>query len=132
MNFTTKMMEYPYSRKFEPPAPVIKITLISPANENSIFSHQALIDTGADITTIPQAVIDGLDLMPARDIIAIGYDNTVSIRLTYYVNVRIEDFEFFPLEILSSPGKDFLIGRDILNQWTIVLDGKGQIFKIKK
>lgn len=124
-------MEYPYSHKFDPPAPIIKITLISPASENRTFSHQAQIDSGADMTTIPQAVIDGLDLMPARDIIAIGYDNTISIRLTYYVNIRIEEFKFFPIEILSSPGKDFLIGRDILNQWTITLDGKNQIFKIE-
>jgi hypothetical protein len=35
-------MEYPYSQKFEPPAPVIKITRISPAYENNVFSHQAM------------------------------------------------------------------------------------------
>ena len=125
-------MEYPYSNKFSPPAPVINITLISPTDVNNIFSHSAQLDTGADITTIPQSVIDSLELMPARDIIAIGYDNTVSVRLTYYVDVRIGEFKFYPLEILSSPGKDFLIGRDILNQWIITLDGKSQTFKIKE
>jgi predicted aspartyl protease len=125
-------MEYPYSDKFDPPAPVIRITLISPVDVNNIFSHSAQLDTGADMTTIPQSVIDSLELMPARDIIAISYDNSVSIRLTYYVNVRIGEFKFYPLEILSSPGKDFLVGRDILNQWIITLDGRSQILKIKK
>ena len=62
-------MEYPYSDKFNPPAPVLKIILISPADVNNIFSHSAQLDTGADITTIPQSVIDSLELMPARDII---------------------------------------------------------------
>jgi hypothetical protein len=32
---------------------------------------------------------------------------------------------------MSSAGNDFLIGRDVLNEWVLVLDGKKMILKIE-
>jgi predicted aspartyl protease len=42
-----------YSRAFQPPAPVLFITLRSVATELSTSALAALVDTGADATLVP-------------------------------------------------------------------------------
>lgn len=42
---------------FSPPAPIAKVTLRHPENETMATESSLLIDTGADVTLIPQSAI---------------------------------------------------------------------------
>ena len=77
-------------------------------------------------------IIDALDLTPAREVLAIGFNNTAAHRLTYYVNLHLAGDDFSPIEVMSSAGNDFLIGRDVLNEWVLVMDGKRRMLKIEE
>lgn len=68
------------------------------------------MDTGADITTVPNAVVQQLELMPAREVLAVGYDSAPVRRITYYVRLEVAGHLFQFVEILGSPGTEILIG----------------------
>lgn len=122
---------FPYSNTYRPPAPVIPAVISSLDDPTRSVTHEAKIDTGADITTVPMFLIDPLNLVPAREVLAIGFNNTDARRLTYYVNLHLAGYDFFPIEVMSSAGNDFLIGRDILNEWVLTLDGKNRTLKVE-
>jgi hypothetical protein len=46
---------------FNPPAPVARVTLRDPSNGNTVGDVLMLIDSGADITLVPQACINDLE-----------------------------------------------------------------------
>src|SRR5271157_3519432 len=49
---------------FEPPAPVAYVSLRDPATGVSLSDVPMLIDTGADVTLLPQAFIDQMGTKP--------------------------------------------------------------------
>jgi len=54
-------MKYKYNRNFDPPAPVIEVSISAPLSKVST-SSTALVDSGADITVIPKRIIAQLKL----------------------------------------------------------------------
>ncbi|MEM7125611.1 MAG: hypothetical protein AAF702_04750 [Chloroflexota bacterium] len=54
----------PYSFEHDPPAPVIEITIANTLNRRLRQVLPALLDSGADVTAIPQHTIEPLQLYP--------------------------------------------------------------------
>jgi predicted aspartyl protease len=53
-----------YDKSFDPPAIVVPATLSSVIHERPRVNVQAIIDTGADITAIPEYLEERLQLYP--------------------------------------------------------------------
>ena len=47
-------MPHPYSSRYHPPMPIVEIALSAPGADFSLGPLPAIIDTGADITTVPK------------------------------------------------------------------------------
>jgi len=124
---------YPYDRdNFNPPAPVLEVSLAVP---NSLFSKQfvkspALLDSGADITVIPQWIAQQLQLKYVDEILASGYDGTPKKTFIYSVKIIFNNLGDFVIRTIASDIEYVLIGRDILNKWSLFLKGRGNIFEI--
>jgi predicted aspartyl protease len=69
------------SNLFNPPAPVAIVTLRDPENGNTASNILMLIDTGADITLVPQTSIEELksDLDPHESYELKGFDGQRSV-----------------------------------------------------
>ncbi len=54
------------SNRFDPPAPLARVTLRALNNGNAVTDVPMLIDSGADVTLIPETFVEdlGLDLDP--------------------------------------------------------------------
>ena len=65
------MIRGPYTTHVEPPAPFVPVELTSPLDGTSTATVPAQIDTAADRTLVPQAVLEALGLEPI-DRIPIG------------------------------------------------------------
>ncbi|MEO0264955.1 MAG: hypothetical protein ABIM17_06915 [candidate division WOR-3 bacterium] len=118
-----------YDDNYEPPAPVVRLTVYKPFSKESITGI-GKIDTGADITVIPNKWVRGLSLIPASVVWVRGYDSRLREAYTYYVKIEFQGFKFPLVEILSSNRQDALIGRDILNKLKVELNGKKLDFKL--
>lgn len=127
-------MERYDAKDYNPPAPVVALTL-SNHYEGITEETDGLLDSGADTSAITLEHADKLKLIKARDVETTGYDGVSTWKPTYYVNILFKEYNFFREVIGISIPKDekqeVIIGRDILNQLEILLDGKNLSFEIE-
>lgn len=57
------MPNYDTSR-YDPPAPIAQVTLRDPSSGTLVANVHLLIDTGADITLLPQSAVESLGVVP--------------------------------------------------------------------
>jgi predicted aspartyl protease len=112
-----------YSFEYFPPAPSLKVKFTRPFSNRSL-ELQAKLDTGADITVLPQHAIGELRLIPASRISVSSFDGREVWRYTYFVNLSFHNFEYKMVEVINAKRRDALLSRDVLNRLKTVLDGK--------
>lgn len=94
-------------------------------------NEKGKIDTGASGTVIPIKYISELELVPHGEVWTRGYDYSPPQRnTTYFIKISFNGFEFHT-EVICKDRPNILIGRDILNELYLVLDGIKQKFEIK-
>jgi hypothetical protein len=69
-----------YDLTYSRPAPVAEITVIHPVTAVTRAVLRGKLDTGADLTVIPNQVVLRLGLTPHRQVWARGYDGLYSQR----------------------------------------------------
>ncbi|MDK2384116.1 MAG: hypothetical protein QI199_04820, partial [Candidatus Korarchaeota archaeon] len=67
-------MKVPYSKKYDPPAPVVEVRVRSLGGK--FVDLEALIDSGADITVFPRELLSDLELIPGSTVLIKGYDGS--------------------------------------------------------
>ncbi len=119
-----------YDSSFNPPAPIAEVTVVHPVSGAKSVPLQGKLDTGADVTVIPEQLVTQLCLTPKGNLWTRGYDGTYSQRPVYYVGMTIEGFLVASARCISTVRGNVLLGRNVLNRFLITLDGKGQTFAI--
>jgi predicted aspartyl protease len=94
------------------------------------FTIRAKIDTGADLTDIPQILKERLDLLPFSEESIRYADGRIALKTTYLANFSLDAFDFEGVEVTASNRNYVLIGRNILNQLKLICDGKTLTFTI--
>ena len=118
------MIRYLYNRQFTPPAPLIHVTLRCPISGTEIANLPAQLDTAADRTVIPANYVAQLAIVRVRELSIEGLGRNVRLMPTYVIQVGIHDYPPKAIEALADNDEPFvLLGRDILNQYRILLDG---------
>jgi predicted aspartyl protease len=116
-----------YNKDFDPPAPFVTIQ-VSPVSHNTNTSSpiDCLLDTGADLSLIPQRLVSELSLAPAASIIVEGFDGERQELPLFAVDIVIENTRIAGLEVTAYPTTHAILGRDILNRFRLLLDGPAQ------
>lgn len=111
---------FDYDATRYPPAPVLPLLVGRPGGAPSV-SLMALVDTGADITVIPQTVARRLRLPAIGSLLVRGVGGTARPTPVYSAVVELVGVREV-IEVLAL-GEEPLVGRDLLNRWTLVLRG---------
>lgn len=113
---------FAYDASLDPPAPVVPVRISRPVGEEAVMLTM-LVDTGADCTLVPIAVVRQLGL-PQIDIIGLTGIGGAKQRTT----VHAAAVEFGDLRVLARVVAfvdEAILGRDVLNQALVMLDGPG-------
>lgn len=109
---------------FDPPAPTARVTLRNPENAATLSDVPMLLDSGADVSLVPESVVNQLDLAAdAGEVYQLmGFDGGTS----YASAARLELFflnRTFRGRFLLIDQEWGILGRDILNFIPLLLDG---------
>ena len=123
------MTTYKYNSSFDPPAPVLPIQL-SPPLTSAYASAIALIDTGADMTVIPRSLTKKLSLQRVDIAYTQGVWGNVTESPVFSALLKCETGEVKIIRVISWDENYAILGRDLLNQWKLNLDGPKMFFDI--
>ena len=109
---------------FNPPAPLARVTLRNQDNGSMVSDVPMLLDTGADVTLIPQSSVNqlGLNTDPNENYELMGFDGNTSVAQVVRVDLILLRRVFRGRFLITVQGCGIL-GRDILNHLTLVFDG---------
>ena len=120
-----------YNPQIDPPAPVLDVVIRHPYIPEQFRLVPAKLDTGADLSAIPQSIADELGLLPVQTITAEGFDGTRTTLDTYAVTLEIAKARFRYIEVILIPEEHALVGRDILNHFYARLNGPTLTFDLR-
>jgi len=121
-------MSYSYNFRYYPPMPAVEVALGAPGAGFSLGPLPTIVDTGADITTVPKEYLVRL----GAPVVASGYLRSPwgerrRVKI-YQVNVRVGGHNVYEIEVASEPGgHEVLLGRNVLNQLNLQLDGPNEV-----
>jgi hypothetical protein len=120
------MPSYDASR-FDPPAPVAIVTLRMDNTEATVSDVLLLLDSGADVTLLPRTAVDqqGVAALAGQREELAGFDGSRS-----FASVVVLDMLFlgrvFRGRYLITEEQIGILGRDVLNHVTVLLNGPRQ------
>jgi hypothetical protein len=112
------------SKQFNPPAPVAYVTLRTSETLIQVSDVPMLLDTGADVTLIPQSVLPSLEItLSAENRYELtGFDGSKSLASVVQLD-PIFGRKTFRGRLLVIDQPLGILGRNILNATTILFDG---------
>jgi hypothetical protein len=108
---------------FTPPAPLARVILRNQNNSNTVSDVPMLVDSGVDVTLIPQASVNqlGLDKDPNEGYELMAFDGSTSVAQVVQLDL-IFLRRVFRGRFLLINQEYGILGRDILNHVSLLLD----------
>ena len=118
------MIRYRYSDHLTPPAPFLNVTVRCPSTGREAAGIPAQVDTAADRTVLPGALVAALELAEDGRLLFQGFGSQILELPTFLVAVSHHDLA--PVFVRAALGERepyLLLGRDVLNAYKLLLDG---------
>jgi predicted aspartyl protease len=118
------MIRYRYASEIQPPAPFVNVTVRCPTTGRHIERSPAQLDTGADYTVLPSSVVSALSLVQVGLRECQGFYGEIVQLPVYLVAISIHELPSVEIQAILGEREAFiLLGRDVLNNHRVVLDG---------
>jgi hypothetical protein len=136
------MSGIPYRTNDHPPYPALRIALSRGGEEQRCYGK---IDTGASYTCVPQRLLDAVNAVVFDEVRIRGFDGKPQVTYTYYVSIEIVDAnwpdgaanQFDSIEVCAieepedSSFTEVLVGRDLLRNWALLLEGPRDMLHVQ-
>ncbi|MCB0079660.1 MAG: retroviral-like aspartic protease family protein [Caldilineaceae bacterium] len=116
------------------PGPAFPIAEISIFSESNLQANAltALVDTGADATLIPLALLESIHARRVDTKFARGINGNRYVVRLYSITITIGPYKVYGIDAVANENtSEIILGRDVLNQLMIRLDGIAQITEIE-
>jgi hypothetical protein len=118
-----------YDSSFNPPAPVMPVEVRNPLTGASV-QLRAQIDSGTSITVLPVSAATDLGLSATGALEARGFDLIPKQLPTFLVMMLVDGFVILNAEVVAAHRDDMLLGRDVLQNFIVTLNGKAETFDL--
>ncbi len=115
------------SDNYYPAMPVIKIGLISSGSGEQAVALVAVIDSGADATMLPIDALESADALHYQLRGMRGMTGQPITVDTYHIIIRVGPYTIPGIKAVAMrAGSEAILGRDVLNQLELTLNGPAQ------
>lgn len=127
-----KVYSYPFSNAYSPAAPVVTVTVYSPGEPNDQVQLALMLDTGADVTALPLRALKEIDAEYLESVTLLGIAGGRVRVDTYRVVIQLGPHTMGGVRVIGvAASSNAVLGRDVLNQLTMVLDGPANVTEIE-
>ena len=121
-----------YNESFDPPAPLAEIILRNIETGERVKTVAVLLDTGADISLLPASAIKQLNIEPSGEKVKlVGFDETENVANVYALQIIFLGKRLTG-DYCAIDDEIGILGRDVLNRFSIIFDGKSLEWKEEK
>lgn len=114
---------YEYNTTYRPPAPMAEL-VIGPALSDPTLELIALVDSGADATSVPLRYLEAVAARRSRRAWMSGMTGSSVLVDLYAVAIQLGPYHQGVLEVVADTlNAEAIIGRDILNHLSVTLNG---------
>ncbi len=119
-----------YDGSFEPPAPIAKIAARNVKTGERARDISVLLDTGSDVSLLPKSVLGSLGIspLPNESYRLEGFDGSQISAEVFYLQVVFLGNRFTGKYCVIDD-EIGILGRDVLNEFAILFDGKNLEWK---
>jgi hypothetical protein len=113
-----------YLQTIFPPIPALDIVLSAPASDHWGGPFTAIVDSGADFTIIPLALMKSLDAPVIRPAVLSSQWRDKHSVYIYKVDIRVGEITLPAMDAAGDPFSDeIILGRNVLNRLDLRLEG---------
>lgn len=124
---------YEYDLSFTPAAPQISIQVRSFGQTDGGVNIDAMVDSGADATMIPYNILKSINAVQAGSGHMLGVTGFRTVVHIYKVTIGIGLLTCPSVLVVAVQEEaEALIGRDVLNQFSVRLDGPAQVVEVSE
>lgn len=113
---------FDYSREYDPSAPLIELIIQAEGGRSETVT--AFVDSGADGTIIPLRLLQKLGARYSDQRLLIGTTGKSQVVGLFPVTLQIGQEMIYGVAA-AGYGEEIILGRDVLNQIVVILDGPG-------
>lgn len=118
-----------YDGGYDPAIPVVEV-VVSVLRGQAGMALVALLDSGADVTSIPLHPLRAIGALPAESRWLRGVTGERHRVELYEIYLQIGTYGQHLLVVGDAFGGEAIIGRDILNHYVVTLDGPASVVEI--
>lgn len=126
------MYSHDYDRAYYPPMPVVEVQVSSYENPDMLVTIDAIVDSGSDGTFLPAKLLRELGSESVRESWVSGIHGIRYRTLVYIVKLEIGPYEFFGTRAIGDVQGRAILGRNVLNQLVVNLNGLANIIEISQ
>ena len=128
------LFTFDYDVTYPGPAfPVVEINLYALGHQSDPISAFALVDSGADATMIPLHILEKLEVRRVDRMRMRGVGGNSQFVDIYEVALEIGSFTIPKVYAAADTfNTEILLGRDVLNQFVITLNGLAAIVEVSQ
>ena len=117
---------------FDPPAPVGLASFVNLGNDRQVENVVMLLDTGADVSFVPESVRQAVQAEKQETAYEIEYleGGAPSLLASVYLQMKWQGLKFTGSYRVTTASYG-VIGRNILNRVALALDGPSQHWEIR-
>lgn len=123
------MYTHNYDSSYDPAMPVVEIEIANIENDTKTVKLTGLVDSGSDTTLIPKRYLRALGIKRVRKAQIRGVSGFAYTVDMYMLQLKVGPYQLYGIRVAGDK-KKIIIGRNVINQLVVTLNGLAEVTEV--